>query len=167
MNQVVQECSHGYYFWFPALRLNEYKYLKYIRLLHHNHSLAHGLLDGAAEVIDSTEFLTEGIEMKRTMKAIILATVLAAPFFVAESNAGVQVHLRIGPPACRVVEVRPARPWRNAVWVSGHWQYDRGRHVWVDGHWLKHRRGFHYIQPTWKKSHRGWHHVPGHWVKRR
>lgn len=35
------------------------------------------------------------------------------------------------------VEIRPASPYRNAVWVPGHWDW-RGKrrgYVWVPGHW--------------------------------
>jgi hypothetical protein len=45
------------------------------------------------------------------------------------------------PPPPRTVVV-PARPYPDAVWMPGHWQWRRWRHeyVWVPGHW-KVRRG--------------------------
>ena len=35
------------------------------------------------------------------------------------------------------VEVRPARPYRGAVWVPGHWKWRKGRYIWISGHWRR------------------------------
>ncbi len=105
--------------------------------------------------------------MKRTIKSLALTVLLAAFLVPAQSNAGVKVHVKLRPPKARTVKVvRPARPYRSAVWVSGHHVYKGGRYVWLDGYWVKRKSGFVYIQPHWKHTARGYIFVPGHWVKR-
>ncbi len=43
------------------------------------------------------------------------------------------------PPPPRRVEVKPAKPGPNFVWVEGHWKWKGRRrgHVWVPGHWRR------------------------------
>ena len=66
------------------------------------------------------------------------------------------------PPAPRV-EVAPAAPGPEYVWVGGYWSW-QGRWVWVPGHWAT-RPG---PRSTWVAGHwaprrRGYVWVPGHW----
>lgn len=66
------------------------------------------------------------------------------------------------PPPART-EVRPAKPYTNAVWVKGHWKWSGGRYVWVSGYWLKSRPGKTWVAGHWAQRGRGWVWVKGHW----
>ena len=48
----------------------------------------------------------------------------------------------VPPEPPRRVLVIPPRPYPDAFWVAGHWQWKRWRHeyVWAPGHWME-RRG--------------------------
>jgi hypothetical protein len=60
-------------------------------------------------------------------------------------------------------EVKPAKPYPNAVWMSGHWKWTGGNYVWVPGHWVKPRAGKKWVPGHWQKRPRGWVWVKGHW----
>ena len=62
-----------------------------------------------------------------------------------------------------IVEVRPATPFANAVWIPGYWQWNGYRHVWVGGHWSAPRAGWVWEPHHWQQTPRGWVHVRGHW----
>jgi hypothetical protein len=66
------------------------------------------------------------------------------------------------PPPART-EVRPAKPWPNAVWIAGHWKWSGGRYVWVSGRWAKAKRGKTWMAGHWARRARGWVWVKGHW----
>jgi hypothetical protein len=106
--------------------------------------------------------------MRNIVKVIAIIFVLGMFAAPSESLAGVHVYLRFGPPppVRTVTVVRPAKPYRHAVWVAGHWKYDCGRYIWVDGHWIKARRHYVYVQPHWVRTPRGFYFVPGHWVRK-
>lgn len=104
--------------------------------------------------------------MSKLIKSLVGAALVGMFLFPANSDAGVRVYVKIGPPVRTVKVVRQARPHRHAVWVSGHYAYRGGRHVWVSGHWARGRTGFVYVQPHWKKTRHGSYFVAGHWVKK-
>ena len=82
---------------------------------------------------------------------------------VTEPAASVEVvYIRKAPPR-PIVEKRPKRPNKNAMWIPGHWQWRGGKHVWVSGHWDKKPRGEAWVPGKWVKKPRGWVWVPGHW----
>jgi len=104
--------------------------------------------------------------MRKSLKSLMLACLLGIFALPVESMAGVRVYLRFAPPPVRTVTVvRQARPYHNAIWVSGHWRYNRGHHVWVEGRWIKARRHYAYVQPHWVRTPRGFYFVTGHWVR--
>ncbi len=72
------------------------------------------------------------------------------------------VYVRKAPPPVRV-EVRPVKPYANAVWVAGYWKWNGRNHVWTSGRWVKARRGRTFVKGHWQKKPRGWRYVPGHW----
>jgi hypothetical protein len=77
--------------------------------------------------------------------------------------AGCTTVVRTTPPPARV-EVRPAPPFKHAVWIDGHWKHRHGDWVWVPGHWVKRPNpGAHWVPGHWKQAPRGWKWVPGHW----
>jgi hypothetical protein len=75
------------------------------------------------------------------------------------------VYVKTAPPTVRV-EVKPARPYKNAVWVTGRWRWNGKKHVWVSGHYVKPRAGHVWIPGHWVKKRRGWVWVGGHWKKK-
>lgn len=66
------------------------------------------------------------------------------------------------PPASRT-EVRPVKPYANAVWIDGYWKWSGGRYVWVLGYWTQSRPGKTWIPGYWQQKGRGWGWVKGHW----
>ena len=60
-------------------------------------------------------------------------------------------------------EIRPAKPWANAIWIDGHWKWSGGRYLWVPGHWTKPKPGRTWAAGHWEKGPRGWVWVKGHW----
>lgn len=55
------------------------------------------------------------------------------------------------PPAPRTFVVKPARPGKGHVWVSGHWVRRGGRYTWVAGRWrVPPRHGAVWVRGSWK-----------------
>ena len=105
--------------------------------------------------------------MKKAIHFVAASALLTMLLLPEPGNAGVRVYVRLGPPKVRTVKVvRPAKPYRKALWVDGHYVYKHGHYVWVGGKWLEPRVGFVYIKPHWRHTDRGYYFVPGHWVKR-
>jgi len=105
--------------------------------------------------------------MKRLTWSVLL-TVFGALFLLPlSSEAKTRIYVRVGPPKARVIVVKPAKPYRHAVWVNGHWQYRHGRYVWIKGYWVNPRPGFRYVAAHWQRTPHGYCYVPGHWVRRR
>jgi hypothetical protein len=67
--------------------------------------------------------------MKRYVSVIILLLTLASGCVVAEEYAP-------GPPPDRV-EVIGVAPFHDAIWIKGHWDWERGAHHyrWHEGYW--------------------------------
>jgi hypothetical protein len=105
--------------------------------------------------------------MKKLKNLIMVGALAGLLFSPALSEAGARIYIRFGPPRLKTVKVvRPLKPYRNAVWISGHWSYHKGRYVWVNGYWVKARHNYIYVPARWKKSPHGWYFVPGRWAKR-
>lgn len=104
----------------------------------------------------------------KILRNLIAAVALTGIFLVpAQSDAGVRVFLRFGPPSAKTVKiVKPPKPYPHAAWISGHWVFRNNRYVWVKGYWIKPRSGYVYVPGHSRKTHRGWYFVPGHWVKK-
>lgn len=101
------------------------------------------------------------------LSSVIVGIALSSMFLLPnDSSAGVRVYVRVGPPVRTVKVVRPIRPHRHAVWVTGHYAYRGGRYVWVGGRWVRGRHGYVYVQPHWKHTRHGYYFVAGHWVKK-
>jgi hypothetical protein len=99
--------------------------------------------------------------------ATAFAALLALPVMsTPAAAAGVSIGIGIpayGPPPPRW-ETRPSRPWREAVWVDGHWQWSGHRYVWVNGHWDRPGRGFtRWDRGRWEHGPHGWTWVDGRW----
>jgi hypothetical protein len=81
------------------------------------------------------------------------------PVYVA--SAEVEVEAEPPPPQ---VEVQPAVPYANAVWIEGHWAW-RGRWVWIRGHWEVGRAGWAWLPHHWARRGNHWVFMPGHWQR--
>ena len=65
------------------------------------------------------------------------------------------------------VEVQPAAPAPQMVWVPGYWQWDGARFVWIAGRWdLPRSQGATWQAPSWRPGSRGAVFVPGRWQVR-
>ena len=73
------------------------------------------------------------------------------------------VYVRTGPPA-RIVEVRPAVPGRNYIWIDGHHEWRGNAYVWIPGRYEVPASGYARWQAgQWKHDRNGWYWVDGHW----
>ncbi len=102
------------------------------------------------------------------MKNNKLLFLIASFFFFALGslntlNAAVYVKKT---PSARRIAVKPIKPSKNVVWISGHWSVKRGNYVWINGHWQKERLGYRWIDGHWRKTQRGWIWINGRWTKR-
>lgn len=103
--------------------------------------------------------------MKRVNRFFFL--MLLSGFLMAFSStaqAGKVIVIKKRPPAVKV-EVKTHRPFKNAVWVKGHWQWKKGNFVWTKGKWIKPRNGFVWVPAHWKSVKNGHKWVPGHWKR--
>ena len=70
-----------------------------------------------------------------------------------------------GPPPEAIVEVRPAIPFPDAVWLAGFWALHAGNWVWNNGSWGRRPHpGATWNPGNWHHAGpRGWGWRPGHW----
>ena len=67
-------------------------------------------------------------------------------------------------PAARV-EVVPAAPSPNHVWIGGYWMHHGGSWVWVEGRYVVRPRPHAvWVPGHWERHPRGWVWVYGHWA---
>jgi hypothetical protein len=67
------------------------------------------------------------------------------------------------PPAERV-EIVPASPGPQYVWVKGFWGWRRNDYVWTAGHWVVPERGYReWVPGKWDRDRNGWLFIEGHW----
>ena len=102
----------------------------------------------------------------RSLQTFIAAVFIVSVFGISGVSCARGVHfVRVAPPARKVVVVKHKSPYKNGVWVSGHWVWKSNRHVWTEGYWVKPKPGFIWIDGQWKNSPRGWKWIKGHWKK--
>ena len=99
--------------------------------------------------------------MRRVSNALVLLVAISFVFVLIVRCGGPAVAVKQPPPA--KTEVRPARPFPDAVWIGGHWKWNAGRYVWVTGRWAKPQPGRRWIEGHWKKVPGGWTWIKGHW----
>lgn len=81
---------------------------------------------------------------------------------VVERPATVIV-VREAPPR-EIVEVMPAPPSHEHIWIAGYYIHDGHRYTWVHGHYeMPPHHGAHWEAPMWTHESDGWHHHEGHW----
>jgi len=96
--------------------------------------------------------------------ALLAMPAISTPATAAQVGVSINVGSpAYGPPPPRW-ETRPGRPWRNAVWVDGRWNWNGHRYVWVRGHWERPHAGFsRWDRGRWERGPRGWMWVDGRW----
>ncbi len=98
------------------------------------------------------------MKFTKTLAALVLGVGMTMSAAMAAD-----VIVRVSPPRA-VVERRPARPYRESVWVPGYHAWDGSRHHWVAGRWERppqprQRWEAHH----WVKRNGGWVLVDGRW----
>ena len=79
-----------------------------------------------------------------------------------QSAAGV-VYVQSSPPVDRV-EVIPASPGFNYVWVGGRWGWVNNDYSWVPGRWVVPAAGYRtWVPGRWDRDGRGWYYRDGRW----
>ena len=99
----------------------------------------------------------------RTFISLFLISLFFTSIFF--SCAARTVYLKSPPPAVKV-EVKPAKPFPNALWNAGHWAWKGGKYIWISGHWVKQRPGYVWVPGHWINRPRGWVWVAGQWKRR-
>ena len=67
-------------------------------------------------------------------------------------------------PPLTPVEVIPASPGFNYVWIGGHWGWHSNRYLWVPGSWTVPARGYSvWVPGRWDHDGHGWFYRDGHW----
>ncbi len=95
----------------------------------------------------------------------IVVTVVGALLFSAiEAGCSSRTYVSVPPPPARS-EIRPVKPFTNAVWVSGHWEWSGNEYVWRSGQWIQPASGNRSGSGNWKKNAAGKKWVSGHWKK--
>ena len=74
---------------------------------------------------------------------------------IVEQPPARHVIIQEAPPP-EVVEVVPARPSHDVIWVKGYWVHSGGKYVWMKGRYINERRGYRYVHPHWEHTKHGW-----------
>ena len=111
-------------------------------------------------------------KIARWVLPVALAGFAFAPAF-AQDRAVVNLpglHIRVAPdaPPRPRVEVRPARPSRNHVWIGGAWDRRDDRWAWAPGRWeVPAERSHRWIKPRYHRDRDSYRYEPGHWSHQR
>jgi hypothetical protein len=63
-----------------------------------------------------------------------------------------------------LIEIVPAAPGDDFVWVNGYYAWNGTRYVWVRGHWaIRPRVGWVWVRSGWVYVDGRYHFVAGHW----
>ena len=94
--------------------------------------------------------------------ALCLASTTGCIVAARSRPVGVEFVVR-EPPSDRV-EVVPAAPGPDYIWIKGNWAWRRGDFEWVSGRWERPAAGFHeWVPAHWEHEDRGWYFVEGRW----
>jgi len=98
----------------------------------------------------------------KTLRILLLVAFMVFSGLIAAGCASRSVYVNAPPPAARH-EVRPAKPFNNAVWISGHWVWRGNKYVWKSGQWIKPVQGKRWVSGHWRKAPKGYIWVNGRW----
>ncbi|ATB38510.1 hypothetical protein CYFUS_003945 [Cystobacter fuscus] len=62
-------------------------------------------------------------------------------------------------------ETQTARPFRDAVWASGHWYWDGNEWRFNPGTWIASMPGYQFINGYWQQEGSGWRWISGGWAR--
>lgn len=110
------------------------------------------------------------MKLTPTLFAATLALGLSActivPPRVMIGGPPVAVVAPMAPPPPRI-EVIPAPPARDYVWLPGYWHWEGREHRWIDGRWEPHREQEHWVPHRWERDERSdrdqWRQTGGYW----
>jgi hypothetical protein len=87
------------------------------------------------------------------------------PVYAQPGQPPETVIVGVAPPPAQV-EVIPVVPYVGALWVSGFWGWNGGRHYWAPGHYVRPVPGHRFVPHHWTHSGGGrWALRGGHWVR--
>lgn len=93
----------------------------------------------------------------------------AYPVYVQNPNVvqaplsyGVIADAPVAPPT-PIYEVIPPVPFMGAVWITGFWFWEGGRHVWRAGHYERGQPGRIWVPHQWEHHGGRWQLRDGHW----
>jgi WXXGXW repeat (2 copies) len=100
--------------------------------------------------------------------ALLLSACVVAPYPAGpaypQAGAG-DVIVSSAPPA-PYAEIVPVMPYPGAIWISGYWGWNQGRHHWVPGRYARPVPGHRWEPHRWTPGPRGnWHLRGGAWVR--
>ena len=102
--------------------------------------------------------------MKTFAKVSLLALVLSAGWLGSSHAATVYVRVGNQPPPPLRYERPWQQPYRSAVWIPGHYDWNRGRYVWVSGYYAyPPRPNARWIAPRYTHAPNGYYYRPGFW----
>jgi hypothetical protein len=102
--------------------------------------------------------------MVRLMAGVIAASAVGACAANPRPRTGLGVEYVVREPPAERVEVVPASPGAEYVWVKGHWGWRRNDYEWVPGHWAIPERGFReWVPGRWERDRNGWFYIEGRW----
>jgi hypothetical protein len=79
---------------------------------------------------------------------------------VYQASQPIEVEAAPPPPQ---IEVIPAAPSPNHLWIAGYWGWRDGRHFWYPGRYELRRPGLSWQAPAWGRYGRYWRYSPGRW----
>jgi hypothetical protein len=114
-----------------------------------------------------------------SMKLARLAVVFLSTLLFAAGVPGCSPrsgYVKVPPPPPRG-EVKSSKPFNNAVWISGHWEWTGNQYAWKSGQWIQPPQGKgsgsgykakssgskKWVSGHWKKTPGGYVWVDGHW----
>lgn len=119
--------------------------------------------------------------MRATALAFLTTTLLVVPAPASAQTLDLgPLHIRLStdaPPRARY-ERRPARPYRDSVWIQGYWDRQQDSWSWIDGRWEQPRHAnARWIQArytregcSWfnrRSNNCRWRYEPAHWSDQR
>jgi hypothetical protein len=102
----------------------------------------------------------------------LLLTGVAGATAMAQTRVAVRVpglEIRVGhaaPPALRHERI-PPRPYRDAVWLAGSWDWQGNGWAWIPGRWERTQRRGSWVKARYVREGDGWRYEPAHWSSQR
>ena len=86
---------------------------------------------------------------------------------VSVNVPGLQIRLgHTAPPRLRHERI-PPRPYRDAVWLPGSWDWAGNQWVWIPGRWERAEHRGTWVRARYVREGTGWRYEPAHWSSQR